>query len=357
MKNAAEVLTHLNLRTAESRPFHLRVGSVGVSVLCPDPLRSKLTAYFAEAMSDAPGDFTVHLLPGQTLAPELAWTDWQREPGKPGRKDAILDLTDARLIRKVRSGVTFLQAPDMGVALGPLEQNESTVINFINMQILNTYLRDGWQLCHSAAVTRADRTLAISGLSGGGKSTTILRMMDLEGTSFLSNDRLLIRAGQPPDVRGIPKHPRINPGTILGNPRLHGMLPPARRAELAAMDTAELWALEDKHDLVIGDVYGSGRVRFEGHLNALWVLNWSHSSTVPTRVSEVTLADRPDLLGAIMKSPGPFYQHPDGSFEPNGNKTDPRPYLEALENVSVCEVSGRINFDALVEHGRNVLYG
>ncbi len=358
MSGVADFLAQLDLAPAEAaEPFHLKVGPVGLTVLCPGPLRAELIAYFDDALSDTPGETRVHLLPGQALAAEPAWSDWARETGKSGRKDAVQDLADGRLIRKVRSGVTFLQAPSVVLAFGPLEQNVSTVINFINTQVLNICQRDGWQLCHAAAVTGHGRTLAISGLSGGGKSTSILRLMDLDGTAFVSNDRVLVKAGRPAQCLGIPKQPRINPGTILGNPRLHGMLSPARRAELEAMSAAALWDLEDKHDLIVREVYGAGRVCFEAPLTDFWVLNWARDAAEPTRVAQVDLPSRPDLLGAIMKSPGPFYQHPDGHFEPNGASPEPGPYLAALEGVRVFEVSGRVDFDALAEEGGRLFDG
>lgn len=366
LSTARDVLAALDLSPAqEAVPFYLAVGSVTLGVHAPEPQRAALIRYFGEAVINAPateGDaVSVHLLPGQALVPEPDWSDWARETGKSGRKDAIFDLDDARLVRKVRSGVTFLQSFDHALAFGPLVENESTVINFINTQVLNLCLREGWQLCHAAAVTSTTRGLAISGLSGGGKSTSILRMMDVEGVRFVSNDRVLVKAGRPAqapvEALGIPKHPRINPGTILGNPRLHAMLTPARRAELERMPLQELWQLEEKHDLIIDAVYGPGQVQYATALSDFWVLNWSHDSAEPTRVTEVELSGRPDLLSAIMKSPGPFYQHPDGTFEPNGNSPDPAPYLAALENVRVSEVSGRIDFDALAAIGRALFDG
>lgn len=348
----------LDLGGAGDAPFGLRVGHVRLSVHAPEPLRTRLIAYFGETVcAPQPGAALVHLLPGQSLPQEPQWTDWQREGGKSGRKDAVCDLEGTRLIRKVRSGVTFVQAPGVAIALGPLTENESTVINFINTQVLNACLRDGWQLAHAAAVTDGTRTLAISGLSGGGKSTSILRMMDLRGTRFLSNDRVLIKGGAPARALGIPKHPRINPGTILGNPRLTGMIPDTRATELRALPPAELWDLEEKYDLIIPEVYGPGRMRLDGPLTDFWVLNWARDSDQPTRVAPVALAERPDLLSAIMKSPGPFYQHASGTFEPNGNSPDPAPYLEALQGVTVCEVSGRVDFDALAAVGRGLFDG
>lgn len=356
MKTAADVLATLNLAPAKAaQPFYLRVGDVGVNVLCPDPLRTVLVEYFAEALSDRPGGITVHLLPKQSLAREPDWQSWAREQGKAGRKDAICDLAGARLIRKVRSGVTFLQAPDIAVAFGPLEKNVSTVINFINTQILSACLRGGWELCHAAAVTGPKGALAIAGLSGGGKSTATLRMMNFAAARFVSNDRLLVRAGTPAQARGIPKHPRINPGTLLGNERLAGLLNETRVAELRAMPADDLWGLEEKHDLVISDVYGSNRVEYDAPLVEFWVLNWSRHSDAPTQVRDVDLAQRPDLLQAIMKSPGPFHQYVDGHFEPNGAAPVAAPYLSALRGVRICEVSGRVDFDAIADEAGRVL--
>ena len=57
-----------------------------------------------------------------------------------------------------------------------------------------------------------------------------------------------------------------------------------------------------------------------------------------------------------MKSPGPFYQHASGAFEPNGNSPDPAPYIEALNGVRVCEVSGRIDFDAIAAAGKALFH-
>lgn len=356
---AAEVLAQLDLSQAETaEPFYLKVGPVGLKILSPEPLRSTLVAYFAEALSDDDAaQLTVKLLPGQTLGTPPHWVEWAREPGKAGRKDAIFDLDDARLIHKVRTGVTFLQSQTEVLAFGPLTDNISTVINFINTQVLNICQRAGWQICHAAAVTNGTRTLAIAGLSGGGKSTSILRMMDLGGTRFVTNDRLLVRGGTPVQALGIPKHPRINPGTILGNPRLHGMLSAARLGALRDMEPGALWTLEEKYDLIIADIYGPDRVQFAAPLTDFWVLNWSRDTDAPTTVTEVALADRPDLLGAIMKSPGPFYQFPDGRFLGNGIAPTPADYLAALQGVRVKEVSGGIDFDALTEQGRALFDG
>ncbi|NDR55509.1 HprK-related kinase B [Aliiruegeria sabulilitoris] len=349
-----EVLDRLDFSVLDgSEPIHLAVGHLHVSVLCAEPLRSTLADYFFDALA-APGkaDAIVEVLDGQTLSPAPEWVDWAREPGKTGRKDAFFDLEDGRLVHKVRTGVSFLQSPERLVAFGPAAEHPNQVINFVNTQFLNICQRQGWQICHAAALGNGRRSLGIAGLSGGGKSTSVLRLMDIDGLAYITGDRLLVRKGTPPDALGIPKLPRINPGTILGNPRLHAMLDPARRAELAALPGDALWKLEEKHDLHVGQVYGAGRVCFEGPLTHFWVLNWQRNAEARMSVERVALADRPDLLAAIMKSPGPFYQKPSGAFLTDSELPDPQGYLDALKGVEIFEFRGRLDFDALFAAGQ-----
>jgi hypothetical protein len=62
----------------------------------------------------------------------------------------------------------------------------------------------------------------------------------------------------------------------------------------------------------------------------------------------VSLAERRDLLGVIMKSPGPFYQFADGSFYQDTDDLDEQTYLDTFENIPVYEATGRVDFEALV---------
>ena len=63
----------------------------------------------------------------------------------------------------------------------------------------------------------------------------------------------------------------------------------------------------------------------------------------------VDLRARRDLLGAIMKSSGPFYQHADGSFLRDRIPLDEEGYLRSLKGVRVYEASGGVDFDGLVD--------
>ncbi|MEM8729837.1 MAG: HprK-related kinase B [Pseudomonadota bacterium] len=339
------------------QPLVLSVGPVQLRLRCAGTLRTDLAAYFADVLAEDTRDaIEIDILEGQSLDPAPDWVDWAREPGKTGRKDAIHALDDGRLVFKWRTGVTFLQSGAALLAFGPVGAHANQVINFVNTQVLNTCLRDGWQICHAAAVTNGTRTLAIAGLSGGGKSTSVLRMMDLSGTAFVTNDRLMVcQEGPVTAALGIPKHPRINPGTILHNSRLHPLLTHERLAELAAMPPEDLWHLEEKYDLIVPEIYGPGRLQMSAPLTDFWVLNWQRDTTQPTAVSDVTLSDRPDLLGAIMKSAGPFYADASGRFQTDQTPLEQEGYLAALRDVRVSEVTGRVDFDALYAKGRHLL--
>jgi HprK-related kinase B len=278
----------------------------------------------------------------------IDFVDWQREPGKAGRKDSFFDIPGGRVVRKVRTGMVFLQSETQRIAAGPCLEFDNQVINFINAQYMNWLQHRGWLICHSAGLVYRGKGFGIAGFSGGGKSTLMLQLLDHDEVCYLTNDRLFVRReASKTRALGIPKLPRVNPGTIVHNARLQALIPAERRAELLAMPAAELWHLEDKYDVHIDQVYGPGRVVPGAPLGGYLVLNWRRDSDAPLRVEPVVLDNRRDLLAAIMKSPGPFYQYPDGSFHRDDAEFDEQAYLDALQGVAVHEVSGRIEFDAL----------
>ena len=96
----------------------------------------------------------------------VRFVDWAREPGKKGRKDAYVDLTDGRLVRKVRTGLLFLQRDGAVIAAGPCRQHPNQVINFVNAQYMNRLQQQGWLICHAAALTANERAIGFAGFSG-----------------------------------------------------------------------------------------------------------------------------------------------------------------------------------------------
>lgn len=348
--NAAAALMTDGLSVCDER---LLLGLDGCTLLLTSnssALIEELREYFGTyAIDDGVADIEVIAIERPELDVEASlgvrFLDWAREPGKRGRKDAYVDLSDGRLIRKVRTGMLFLQRDGPVIAAGPCRQHPNQIINFANAQYMNRLQQEGWLICHAAASTADGRAVGLAGLSGGGKSTLMLHLMEQPGVSYLTNDRLFIRRHEGSvQARGIPKLPRINPGTIIGNPRLHVLLTQVERDRLAAMPRDELWELEQKFDVDIDRVYGQGRIAVESPLAAFVVLNWQRGNDHGASLERVELGERRDLLGAIMKSPGPFYHDTGGNFQSDHSAFDDNAYLEALRGVPVFEVTGGVDF-------------
>lgn len=347
----------------EPRTVTLTLGAFSLSIRSNSgELLENLDAYFAPFQADAAEVRTeekvrVFLIEESGAVPgarEEQFVDWKREPGKVGRKDAVYELSDGRVVRKVRTGMQFLQWEGDRAAIGPCRDHESQVINFLQSQYMNWLQQQGSLICHASGLVVDDHAIAIAGLSGGGKSTLMLRLLDRLGerATFLTNDRLFLAPaseGSSPIARGIAKMPRINPGTILSIPSLHPLLDDRRRKELAAWPPAELWELEEKHDVPVDQIFGPDRIRLEAPLSDFVVLNWNRDASEPCRLVPVNLRERCDLLPALMKSPGPFYQDAEGRFLAAQAELEEAPYLDALEGVTIWEVIGRMDFTSLQE--------
>ena len=144
----------------------------------------QLAVYFSHVAVDAcDAAVTIEAYDTDVMTLDVDWTDWPREPGKTGRKDAIHELSDGRLLRKVRTGMLFLQSTEAVIAAGPCRALDNQVINFINSQYMNWLQRQGWLICHAAALDLSGHGVGVAGLSGGGKSTLMLALMDKPGVS------------------------------------------------------------------------------------------------------------------------------------------------------------------------------
>ena len=319
-------------------------------------LLEKLGMYFSHVLGAGPADLEVLALQSAAMDLGVEFVDWHREPGKTGRKDTYVNLADGRLHRKARTGMIFLQSDQHRIAVGPCLENDNQVINFINALYMSHLQQDGALICHASGLTMNWQCLGMAGLSGGGKSTLMLHMLAHQGVRYLTNDRLFLKR-EADEVRaiGIPKLPRINPGTIVHNETLLPLLSEQRRKELLALPQQELWALEEKYDVDVQDIYGDDKFASNAVLAAFLILNWSLDSTEPCTIEQVDLSARRELLGAIMKSPGPFYQLKDGSFYGDENELVPSTYLEMLEGVPIFEARGAVDFEQAVRFGLDQL--
>lgn len=304
-------------------------------------LLESLRVYFRgfEAQ-EGPVDMVVQALEGPPPGLDLPLLAKEPDPGKPRVKEEFCELPGGRLVRKRLTGMVFVFGGDVNLALGPCLANDNQVVNFINSRYIQWLLERGHLLCHAAGVSAPQGGLALAGFSGMGKSTLALHLMS-RGLNFVSNDRLLIRPGDGGlCMRGVAKLPRINPGTALTNPDLRTVLPRQDRERYQSLAPACLWTLERKYDVFLDRCFGQGRFQLASSLRALVILNW-RATAGGCRLRATDLRARPDLLGAVMKSPGLFY------LAPTGRPADasPQAYLKALAGCPTYELTGSPDFE------------
>jgi HprK-related kinase B len=350
----------LVLQYPPTRELWLDIGGFAVQVRTnSNELLTELARYFSDlVVPPAPArGICITALEAEPPRLPLAFRDWPREAGKFGKKERYADAPDGRVVHKTRTQMQFLLSEEQLLAVGPALHNPNQVINFIISQYLARRLDEGWALCHAAGVALEGRGLGIAARAGAGKSTLALHLIS-SGLSFVSNDRLLVkRTGELAELAGVPKMPRVNPGTLLNNPALAGILPEARRQALERLPAGELWELEEKYDVMVPEVYGPGRCRYRVPITALLVLGWTHAASVPAQLRRVALAERPDLLERVMKSPGVFHRDRAGRNAAETARPDPEQYLRALSGVPVYEATGRADFEVGVGFCRRLLEG
>ncbi|WP_236621066.1 HprK-related kinase B [Rhodopirellula sallentina] len=340
--------------------FLIRVRSNSVALL--QGLRRYFAHVVVERDEGVRADCTVLAIESGATDLGLSFVDWKREPGKSGRKDSYVDLAEndqgvGRLVRKVRTGMLFLQSETHRIAHGPCLANDNQVINFINCQYMNWLQQRGSVICHASAIAMDGRALAIAGFSGGGKSSLMLRLMELAGTRYVTNDRLFLESNATGEIQatGIPKLPRVNPGTIVSLSSLRPMLDETQIETYESLSPEHLWQLEQKFDVDVTKVYGSDRITLQSPMRDLLILNWDRTSDATCRIEPVDLRERPELLKAVTKSPGPFYVDARGQFQRDDVKQEIATYQDLLDRVDVWEASGKVDFDMATQTCQSIL--
>ena len=158
---------------------------------------------------------------------------------------------------------------------------------------------------------------------------------------LVTNDRLFIRSMPGgTEMVGVPKRPRVNPGTLLHIPRLTALLSPDERRSYSPLPADQLWTLERKHDVDVDAIYGPGTVQLRGRLLALFLLRWSPNGQGWT-VREVPPDERVVALGPVVKGIGVY------DAAPPDPPTPPTALVKAAEAMSVYAVTGRTDLDRL----------
>jgi HprK-related kinase B len=242
---------------------------------------TKLRRYFGDFAADLNDDdrprTLLRLIEEEATEPEaglIAWTD--------KGKDAFLDLPTGRFVRKMRTGVTISIQEDSWSSVwtmrGPVNHNFSQVVNMLGNIYGLSLMDQGGAMIHASAVADRDgHAVAIMAQSGMGKSSVAVRLME-QGFDFISNDRVILEppiTGGRVIAHGLPKLPRVNPGTLLDGEHTRIVLDPAARDRYGALPREELWQVEEKYDLEVDRVLGR-RWLLSGELKAALVLNWHH---------------------------------------------------------------------------------
>ncbi len=317
----------------------------------PDVVR-ELSRYYPSFLTDPKNaDIRIQVIERDTLKLDFPFTIKAPDPGKTKIKEEYVDLPDGRIVRKRLTGMMFFFGDDVHLAMGPVLENLNQIVNFINNRFIQWLLNQGCLLGHAAGVVQEDRGLAIAGFSGRGKSTLALQMMSM-GLKFISNDRLLVqKANGSLKMYGVPKQPRINPGTILHNRDLMKGIPSKEKEKLENLPPDDLWKLEQKHDVIVEEVYGADRFQLAAEMNVLVILNWKlgDGSLV---IEPVDLRGRRDLLAAFIKPPGLFYWRDGAKFERHLSESA---YLRHLSHCDVYEYTGGVNFEQAAQLSLNIL--
>ncbi len=319
-------------------------------------LSEKLHRYYGHFASVYEGDpdIKIYAIEGEPPEIDVQFIKKAPDPGKTKVKEEYADLIDGRVIRKIITGMMFITGKDINIASGNCVLNDNQVINFINNRYIEWMLKSGGLLFHASGVTTKGRGMVISGFSGAGKSTMALNMMN-RGIKFVSNDRIIIKKGREGlTMHGVPKLPRVNPGTVLTNPRLAPVIPEEERADFLKVPKDELWNLEHKYDVYIDEIYGKDKFVLSSSMDSIIVLNWKRGERSPVKAEKVDLYRRRDLLPAFMKSTGLFFLEYDS--DPHYVDSE-EAYLSMLERADAYEITGGINFDEASEILMDILEG
>lgn len=306
------------------------------------PLLDELRRYFKEFISwEADADITVYALEAAMETLPYAFQEKEPDPGKTRIKEEYVDLPDGRIVRKRLTGMNLIFDGCRNLAVGPCLANSNQVINFINNRFIEWMLRRESLLAHAAGVCCGDRGLAMAGFSGSGKSTLALHLLTRDA-SFVSNDRLVIRRQRREIIMyGIPKHPRVNPGTLLSIDNLLEIISEEDREELSRLNLDDLWNLEHKYDVIIHESFGENKFHLRSPMNGLLILNWRRNDG-PLLIRPVDIATRLDLLSTFIKSPGLFFLTDPGRPQPDFS---PDRYIDMLRTCAVFEATGGVDFD------------
>lgn len=266
-------------------------------------------------------------------------------------KERYRDDGPVRWVTKRNTGLQTLFDDRRYVLGGNVTENVNQVINIINAIYMKDMDQRGFLICQAAGLEVAGEVVCIAGRSGAGKTTTLLKLI-AQGGRYVSNDRLLVRRAAESaasyEMWGIPKWPRVNAGTMMGDATLQALLPSSARDRYAAMSYDALFELEEKYDVDVGAVYGSDRVRDGGRFRRIYYLMWR-------RDGDGFAIEQPDLSDPTFWADlGPNLYRDAGVYDRRNhrslwNATIEERYRDTLMGASIHAIHGRVDFEAIGE--------
>ncbi len=313
---------------------HIRFGEFAIDVVSEDErLIARLNSYYSNF---APTNGSVkkpvrllHAVVGHEAVPSsVELVPW----GTKG-KESYCDIGSRRLIRKDRTGALIVLGGATWRMTGDLHREFSQLLNVIcsadGVWLLE---QTGGAMFHASAAVQGGKAIAIIGQSGSGKSSVTVRLLE-HGFDFLTNDRLMVSSRRGRVVAdGLPKLPRVNPGTLLASKHTRHVVDAKSRKAYERLKPADLWMIEEKHDL---DVRKTLRRRWllSAPLACALVLDWRGDG--PTTLQRLSAGGAVDAIRATTKSFGPFDKR-------LGMRSDSA-LLELAQKVPVFRVSGKVD--------------
>jgi len=348
VKNVKNIISKIQDNYPVKHYIHLILGGCRISVGANEKaVTENLLEYFKPFINtaqDAP-DICISVHESQPLSLPFTFTVKEPDPGKTKIKEEYIDVPPYRVVRKRLTDMIFIFGDGDHVATGPCLKNMNQIVNFINNRYIEWKLCQGGILGHAAGVIYNGKGLALAGFSGAGKSTLSLHLMN-HGAVFVSNDRLMIeKRSENLFMYGVAKLPRINPGTVLNNPNLIGIMTNEEQKNFSELPAEELWQLEHKYDAPIDQCFGADRFILDSQMHGLVILNWKKNNK-DTNIQQVDLNKRRDLLPAFMKSTGLFFTPYDKCRMPEPTEEN---YIAHLSLCKVWEITGGIDFEKAAE--------
>jgi HprK-related kinase B len=273
---------------------------------------SRLQSYFRAYMV-APGAAPNMRLCAMRARPEYDESSlraWEPPSGARPAKESYYDRGGVRFILKNRTGMLIKLREAEAAIIGDLDRNLNQTVNLIGTLFGLSLIDRGYAMFHASAVVRhdGDDAMIFLGNSGSGKSSLALQLMERGSFDYVSNDRVLVKVTRRGvHVVGLPKRPRVNPGTLLASSRLSRLLHPSKRPMYADMDIESLWGVEDKHDVDVTRTLGA-RERLEGRLTVAYSLEWKPAGH-GLHLEPLGAAAALEAMRLTAKDFGPFDLH------------------------------------------------